>query len=120
MKIAITGVAGRMGRTLARIVHETDGCEVAGGLEQSGSDALGLDIGTLAGVGELGVAVTDDPLELFTRIDGILDFTVSRRIGRVRGAQPPRRASSMWSGRPDLLRKSRTKPSGPRGVMRGS
>ena len=76
MKIAITGVAGRMGRTLARIVHETDGCEVAGGLEQPGSDALGQDIGVLAGVGDLGVRVTDDPLELFTRIDGILDFTV--------------------------------------------
>ena len=75
MKIAITGAAGRMGRTLARIVHQTDGCELAGGVEQPGSDALGQDFGTLAGVGELGIAVTDDPLELFTRIDGILDFT---------------------------------------------
>jgi 4-hydroxy-tetrahydrodipicolinate reductase len=28
------------------------------------------------GVGALGVSVTDEPLELFARIDGILDFTV--------------------------------------------
>lgn len=69
------GAAGRMGRTLIRIVHETEGCEVAGGLEQPGSDAIGADLGTLAGVGELGVTVGDDPLELFTRIDGIIDFT---------------------------------------------
>lgn len=76
MRIAITGVAGRMGRTLARIVHETEGCEVAGGLDPPGSEFLGRDIGTLAGVGELGLTVSDDPLDLFTRIDGVLDFTV--------------------------------------------
>lgn len=69
------GAAGRMGRTLARIVHETDGCEVAGGLEQPGSGAIGADMGTLSGIGELGITVGEDPLELFTRIDGIIDFT---------------------------------------------
>ncbi len=75
MKLAIMGAAGRMGRTLVRIVHETDGCEVAGGLEQPGSEAIGTDMGALAGIGELGIAVGDDPLELFTRVDGIIDFT---------------------------------------------
>src|SRR4029079_16335671 len=32
--------------------------------------------GTLAGLPALGVAITDDPLPLFTFIDGLLDFTV--------------------------------------------
>jgi len=32
-------------------------------------------MGTLAGIGEIGVKVSDHPLELFTRIDGIIDFT---------------------------------------------
>ena len=31
MKLAIAGAAGRMGRVLTRIVHETSGAEVAGG-----------------------------------------------------------------------------------------
>lgn len=75
MRLAIIGAAGRMGRTLTRVVHETDGCEVAGGLEQPGSEAIGADMGVLAGIGELGVAVGDDPLELFTQVDGIIDFT---------------------------------------------
>lgn len=75
MKLAVMGAAGRMGRELIRAVHETKGCVVAGGTEAQGSDALGADLGVLAGVGELGVTVTDAPLELFARIDGILDFT---------------------------------------------
>ncbi len=76
MRLAIAGAAGRMGRVLTRIVHEAEGAEVAGGLEPMGSVAVGADMGTLAGVGALGVAVSGDPLALFTRIDGIIDFTV--------------------------------------------
>ncbi len=33
-------------------------------------------MGVLAGIGALDALVTDDPLTLFTRIDGIIDFTV--------------------------------------------
>ena len=75
LKLAIAGAAGRMGCTLTRIIHETEGCEVAGGLEQKGSGHIGHDMGTLAGIGDIDVAISDDPLHLFTRIDGIIDFT---------------------------------------------
>ncbi len=75
LKLAIAGAAGRMGRTLTRIVHEMDGCEVAGGLEAKGSRFVGQDMGALAGIGELDISISDDPLHLFTRIDGIIDFT---------------------------------------------
>jgi 4-hydroxy-tetrahydrodipicolinate reductase len=76
MKIAIMGVAGRMGCELVRAIHATPGLTVAGGIERAGSTAIGRDIGTLAGVGSLGVAVTDDALELLARVDGVLDFTI--------------------------------------------
>ncbi len=76
MKLAIMGASGRMGRELIRAVHEAEGCIVAGGTEAAGSDAVGRDLGELAGIGALGVAVTDKPLELFAGIDGILDFTL--------------------------------------------
>jgi 4-hydroxy-tetrahydrodipicolinate reductase len=76
MKLAIAGAAGRMGRVLTRIVNETPGAEVAGGLEPAGSPHLGADMGELAGIGRLDVAISADPLELFTRIDGLIDFTV--------------------------------------------
>ncbi len=76
MKLAIAGAAGRMGRVLTRIIHETPGAEVAGGIEPQGSVHVGADMGELAGIGRLDVAISGDPLELFTRIDGLLDFTV--------------------------------------------
>jgi 4-hydroxy-tetrahydrodipicolinate reductase len=78
MKIAIAGAAGRMGRVLTRIVHETEGLEVAGGIEPKGSSSVGADMGELAGVGPLGVTITDEPLALFTRVEGLIDFTVPK------------------------------------------
>ena len=76
MKLAIAGAAGRMGRVLTRIVNETPGAEIAGGLEPAGSPHVGSDMGVLAGIGPLDVPVSVDPHTLLTRIDGIIDFTV--------------------------------------------
>ena len=76
MKLAIAGAAGRMGRVLTRIINDTPGAEVAGGIEPRGSSHVGADMGVLAGIGALDVTITDDPLPLFTHIDGIIDFTV--------------------------------------------
>ena len=78
MKIAVMGAAGRMGRELVRAVHVTPGCEVIGGIEREGSPAIGQDIGSLAGIGSLGIAVGDDPLELIARADAVLDFTTPK------------------------------------------
>jgi 4-hydroxy-tetrahydrodipicolinate reductase len=78
MKIAIAGASGRMGRVLTRIVHETEGLEIAGGLEPKGAASIGADMGELAGLGRLGVAISDEPLPLFTRIEGLIDFTVPK------------------------------------------
>jgi 4-hydroxy-tetrahydrodipicolinate reductase len=75
LQIAVAGAAGRMGRTLARMVHETDGAALAGGLESSGSPHLGEDMGALCGLGEIGARITDDPLELLRHVDAVLDFT---------------------------------------------
>lgn len=75
MRLAVIGAAGRMGRTLVSTIHETAGCRVAGGTERAGSEFIGQDLGPLAGLPELGVTITDDPLELFTQIEGIIDFS---------------------------------------------
>ena len=52
LKLAIAGAAGRMGRELARLVHATDGCTLAGGLEAKGSPQVGADYGELIGAGK--------------------------------------------------------------------
>ena len=76
MKIAVTGAAGRMGRELIRVIHAQDGCVLGGAIEQEGSLARGQDAGLLAGLGKLGVVITDDPLDVFVKVDAVLDFTV--------------------------------------------
>ena len=75
MKLVVVGAEGRMGRMLIRAIAEAKGCTLHGAIERPGSAALGKDAGLLAGIGELGVPVTDDPLSLFVAADGVLDFT---------------------------------------------
>jgi 4-hydroxy-tetrahydrodipicolinate reductase len=75
MRIAVMGAAGRMGRELVKAVHATPGCVVAGGTASPSSSALGQDLGAMAGIGSLGIRITDDPLELIAGVDAILDFT---------------------------------------------
>ena len=77
MKLAIAGAGGRMGRELARIVNDTPGCVLAGGLEAKGSAYVGMDYGTLVWCfSNLGVKITDDVTALMPIIDGIIDFTI--------------------------------------------
>lgn len=75
MKLVVVGAEGRMGRMLIRAVAEAEGCTLHGAVERAGSPALGQDAGRLAGIGDLGVSVSDDPLSLFVAADGVLDFT---------------------------------------------
>ena len=75
MGLVVVGAAGRMGRTLVRTIHETPGVALAGAVERAGSPFVGEDAGELAGLGRLGVRVGDDPLPVFARADGVLDFT---------------------------------------------
>lgn len=75
MRLVVVGAGGRMGRTLIRAVTETEGTVLVGAVERSGAPELGRDAGQLAGIETLGVSLTDDPLEVFARADGVLDFT---------------------------------------------
>ena len=76
MGLVVVGAAGRMGRTLIRVIAETDGVRLAGAVEREGSADLGKDAGALAGVGDLGITISDDPLPVFAKADGVLDFTM--------------------------------------------
>jgi 4-hydroxy-tetrahydrodipicolinate reductase len=75
MKIAVLGAGGRMGQALTAVLAQTPGCAIAGGIEAKGSPFVGRDIGEVAGLGPVGVAITDDPLPVFAQVDGVLDFT---------------------------------------------
>jgi 4-hydroxy-tetrahydrodipicolinate reductase len=75
MGLVVVGAAGRMGQALIRAIHETAGARLAGAIERPGSAHLGKDAGELAGTGRLDVAISDDPLPVFAKADGVLDFT---------------------------------------------
>lgn len=75
LKIGIIGCAGRMGCMLVRQIAQTEGCALVGGTEPAGSDAIGADIGALAGLAAAGVTVGDDAGALFAAADAVLEFT---------------------------------------------
>ena len=73
--ITISGAAGRMGRTLIQTVHETPGLAMVGALERAGVTQLGQDAGELAGIGRLGVTLTDDASAALRGCAVLIDFT---------------------------------------------
>lgn len=76
MRLVVVGAAGKMGRTLIRIIAETPGVTLGGAVERAGAAEIGQDSGVLAGLPANGIAVATDPLPLFAKADGVLDFTV--------------------------------------------
>jgi len=76
MKLVVVGAAGRMGRTLVRIVAATEGVTLHAALERPQAAEVGADAGVLAGIGANGVPVTTDPLAALVKADGVIDFTI--------------------------------------------
>jgi 4-hydroxy-tetrahydrodipicolinate reductase len=76
MRIGIVGCAGRMGRTNLREVLETEGAELAGGVERPGHPALGQDLGVLAGLDPVGIPATDDLDALLAASDAVIEFSM--------------------------------------------
>ncbi|MBX3581363.1 MAG: 4-hydroxy-tetrahydrodipicolinate reductase [Rhizobiaceae bacterium] len=75
MGLVVVGAAGRMGQALVRAIATVTGAKVTAAIERKGSEAVGRDVGELAGLGPIGVTITDDPLPAFAKADGVLDFT---------------------------------------------
>ncbi len=74
LNIAITGVSGRMGRTLIQAVDASDDMSLSAAIQRSGSSLIGVDAGEIAGVGRNGVCVTDDLAT--AEFDLLIDFTL--------------------------------------------
>lgn len=73
--IAITGASGRMGQMLVHLVQDSDRAHLIGAVERAGHPWVGQDVGVAMGGPEIGVSVTDDPLEAFSRAQAVIDFT---------------------------------------------
>ncbi len=75
VKAAVAGIGGRMGSRIAQILGETEGIELAGGVERPGHPVVGRDIGPLAGGPPCGILVADNTDEVFARCHVLIDFT---------------------------------------------
>ena len=76
LKIGVCGAAGRMGRTILALCHETEGVKVTAAIEHDKSPAAGRDAGELAGTGRLGVPVTNIAA-LGDNVDVLIDFSLA-------------------------------------------
>ena len=74
-KILVIGIAGRMGKTIAECIEDTEGVELRGGTERAGSEFINQDIGEVAGIGKKEITVVDDPALALKECDVAIDFT---------------------------------------------
>lgn len=73
--IVVTGASGRMGQMLVRMISASDKVKLVGCIERPGHAWIGRDIGEVMGGAAVGVLVSDDPLEAFSRAQAVIDFT---------------------------------------------
>ncbi|OYX44731.1 MAG: 4-hydroxy-tetrahydrodipicolinate reductase [Rhodobacterales bacterium 32-67-9] len=71
----VTGVSGRMGQMLVRLIAASDRARLVGAVERTGHDWIGRDLGVAMGGAANGITVTDDPLEAFAKAQAVIDFT---------------------------------------------
>jgi 4-hydroxy-tetrahydrodipicolinate reductase len=76
MKIAVAGASGRMGRALVRAVHDAADATLVGASERPGSEAVGRDVGELAGLAApLNIAASASPADAARDAGFWIDFT---------------------------------------------
>ena len=75
VRIAVTGAAGRMGRTLIEAIDQAEGVVLAAALEHPQSSLLGADAGELAALGRNGVQIGADLAAVVDDFDVLVDFS---------------------------------------------
>jgi len=73
--IVVTGASGRMGQMLIRLITANERAHLVGVVERKGHDWVGQDIGAAMRGADMGVKVTDQPLDAFAQAQAIIDFT---------------------------------------------
>ncbi|MEN8213081.1 MAG: 4-hydroxy-tetrahydrodipicolinate reductase [Pseudomonadota bacterium] len=75
IRVAVVGAAGRMGRTLIEAITQHQSLSLGAATEREGSTLVGADAGELAGVGNLGVALSGSLADVVDDFDVVIDFT---------------------------------------------
>lgn len=75
IKVAVAGVAGRMGKTLAEALVMTEGVALTAASVLPDSSLVGCDAGEIAGVGRNGVVCVSDLAQVVNDFEVLIDFT---------------------------------------------
>jgi len=75
IRVAVAGVAGRMGSRIAQLVGETEGIELVGGFERPDHPAVGRELAECIGGAKTGLSVLGSVSEVLKGADVVIDFT---------------------------------------------
>lgn len=75
VRIAVVGVSGRMGLCLVKSALQSKQVKLSVAVSRSGSQAIGKDVGELAGAGTADVKVVSDLAVVLDQFDVLIDFT---------------------------------------------
>ena len=83
MKIALHGGTGRMGLAITRLIAAASDLELVGAACAADDPSLGRDVGTLAGIGEIGVTASADVGACLLGAEVVIDFSNARAVANV-------------------------------------
>ena len=75
ISVIIDGACGRMGKMIAQGVVTQSDMKLVGAIEYSGHPQLGQDVAEVAGVGTIGVPISDNLSEVLDEADVVIEFT---------------------------------------------
>ncbi len=76
VRVAITGVTGRMGKSLVQAAYQNNRVDLVAAVARPGSPSLEVDSGVLAGMQENQVAITAQLQDCIDPVDVVIDFTL--------------------------------------------
>lgn len=71
----VAGAAGRMGKRIIHMIHETEGIQLSAAFERSDHPGVSADAGAEAGIGEIGVKIAGSLQDVLDKGDVLIDFT---------------------------------------------
>ncbi|MGD0074225.1 MAG: 4-hydroxy-tetrahydrodipicolinate reductase [Candidatus Binataceae bacterium] len=75
--LVVAGAAGRMGRILTGLIVHEPGHKIVAAVEAAGNPSIGKDAGEVAGLGALGIKITDNYASVARADTVTLDFTTA-------------------------------------------
>ncbi|GIT28740.1 MAG: hypothetical protein Ct9H300mP1_07860 [Planctomycetaceae bacterium] len=80
IRVGVNGAGGRMGRRIVALTHADPALEVAAAVDAEASGLVGQDIGELAGIGTIGIAVE---ATLPENVDVVIDFSTPEGLAAI-------------------------------------